>query len=175
MDDMIADIGMEYGLGSEDQHPPLEVQNFYKLLAVSDKKVHYSTDLTVLQTVTRLMGLKSKYNFSNQCYNNIVKLIIDLIPVKYNMPKDLYQSKKIVAGLSMNYKKIDVCERNCMLFWKEHKDDIECMHYGRSRYVKVVNEDGASVTTKVVAKQLCYMPITPRLKRQHLSEEQQNR
>jgi hypothetical protein len=39
----------------------------------------------------------------NQCYNDIVKLIIDLIPVKHNMPKDFYQSKKIVAGLGMNY------------------------------------------------------------------------
>jgi hypothetical protein len=28
MDDMIADIGMEYDLGSGDQHPPSEVQNF---------------------------------------------------------------------------------------------------------------------------------------------------
>jgi hypothetical protein len=45
-----------------------------------------------------------------------VKLIIDLIPTKYNMPKDLYQSKNIVAGLGINYKKIDVCEINCMLF-----------------------------------------------------------
>jgi hypothetical protein len=94
------------------------------------------------------MGMKSKYNFSNQYYNDIIKLIIDLIPIKHNMSKDLYQSKKIVAGLGMNYEKIDVCERNCMLFWKEHKDDTECMHYGRSRYVKVVNEDGASVTQK---------------------------
>jgi hypothetical protein len=58
-----------------------------------------------------------------------------------------------------------------MLFWNEHKDDIECMHYGRSRYMKVVNEDGASVTTKVVVKQLRYMPITPRLKQLYLSEE----
>jgi hypothetical protein len=32
------------------------------------------------------------------------------------MPKDWYQSKKIVADLGMNYEKIDVCERNCMLF-----------------------------------------------------------
>jgi hypothetical protein len=47
--------------------------------------------------------VKSKYNFSNQCYNNIVMLIIDLIPMKHNMPKDLYQSKKIVAGLGMNH------------------------------------------------------------------------
>jgi hypothetical protein len=77
--------------------------------------------------------------YSNQCYNNIVKLIIDLIPVKHNMPKDLYQSKKIVVTLGMNYEKIDVCEKNYMLFWKEHKDNTECMHCGRSRYVKVVN------------------------------------
>jgi hypothetical protein len=27
MDDMIADIGMEYDLGSGDQHPPPEVHN----------------------------------------------------------------------------------------------------------------------------------------------------
>jgi hypothetical protein len=81
------------------------------------------------------MGMKSKYNFSNQCYNNIMKFIIDPIPMKHNKPKDLYQSKKIVVGLGMNYKKIDVCEKNCKLFWKEHKDDTECMHCGRSRYV----------------------------------------
>jgi hypothetical protein len=116
MDDMIADIGMEYDLGSEDQYPPAEVQNFYMLRAASDEKVHDGTKLTVLHAVTRLMGMKLKYNFSNQCYNDIMKLIIDLIPVKYNMSKDLYQSKKIIAGLVMNYEKIDVCVRNCMLF-----------------------------------------------------------
>jgi hypothetical protein len=52
----------------------------------------------------------------------------------------------------MNYEKIDACEKNCMLFWKEHKDDAECMHCSRSRYVKVINEDGVTVTTKVAVK-----------------------
>jgi hypothetical protein len=51
--------------------------------------VHDGTKMIVLQ-VTHLMGIKSKYDFLNQCYNNIVKFIIDLIPVKHNMPKDLY-------------------------------------------------------------------------------------
>jgi hypothetical protein len=64
--------------------------------------VHDGTDLTVLQAVTHLMGMNSKYNFSNQCYNDIVKLIINLILVKHNMSKDLYQSKKIIVGLGMN-------------------------------------------------------------------------
>jgi hypothetical protein len=58
-----------------------------------------------------------------------------------------------------------------MLFCKEHKGDTECMHCGRSRSMKVVNEDGASVTTKVAVKQLCYMPITLRLEWLYLSEE----
>jgi hypothetical protein len=133
--------------------------------------VHDGTELTILQAMTCLMGMKSKYNFSNQCYNDIVKLIIDLIPANHNMPKDLYQSKKIVAGLSMIYEKINICERNCILFWKEQKDDTGCMHYGRSRYVKVVNEDGASLTINVEVKQLYYMPITPWLKRLYLSKE----
>jgi hypothetical protein len=87
------------------------------------------------------------------------------------MPKDLYQSNKIIAGLGIDYEKIDAYEKNCMLFFKVHEDDTECMHCGRSRYVKVVNKDGASVTTKVVVKQLHYMPITLRLKRLYLSEE----
>jgi hypothetical protein len=45
------------------------------------------------------------------------------------------------------------------------------MHCDRSRYVKVVNEDGASVMTKAAVKQLRYMPITPRLKRLYVYEE----
>jgi hypothetical protein len=77
MDDMVADIGKGYDLESED--PPLEVHNFYRLLAASEEKVHDVTDMTVLQAVTHLMGFKSKYNFSKQCYNNIVKFVIDLI------------------------------------------------------------------------------------------------
>jgi hypothetical protein len=146
------------------------VRNFYRLLVVLDEKVHDGTNLTILQAVTCLMGMKSKYNFSNQFYTDIMKLIIDLIPAKH-MRKDLYQSKKIVASLGMNYEKIDVCEKNCMLFRKEPEDDIEYMYCGRSRYMKVVNKDGASVTTKVVVKQLHYMPITPRLKWLYLSKE----
>jgi hypothetical protein len=95
MDEMVADIGGEYEVGSGEQGQPPEVQNFYRLITVADEKVHDGTDVTVLQVVTRLMMMKSKYNFSNQCYNDIIKLIIDLILTKHNMSKDLYQSKRL--------------------------------------------------------------------------------
>jgi hypothetical protein len=88
MDGMVADVGRGYDLESEDSLP--EVQNFYSLLAASKEKVHDGTNVTVLQVVTHFMAFKSRYNFSNQCYNDTVKLIIDLISAKHNMPKDLY-------------------------------------------------------------------------------------
>jgi hypothetical protein len=78
MDEMIIDIGREYEVSSREQAPPPEVQNFYRLFVTSDEKVHDGTDVTILQAVARLMVMKLKYNFSNQCYNDIVKLIIDL-------------------------------------------------------------------------------------------------
>jgi hypothetical protein len=71
----------------------------------------------------------------------------------------------------MDYEKIDACEKNCILFWTEYKDGTEYMYCGRSRYVKVINKDGASVTTKVVVKQRRYIPIMPRLKWLFLCEE----
>jgi hypothetical protein len=43
-------------------------------------------------------------------------LIIDPIAPNHKMPENLYQSKKIVSGVGMNYEKINVCENNCMLF-----------------------------------------------------------
>jgi hypothetical protein len=64
------------------------VQNFNRLLATSEEKVHIGTELTVLQAVMHLMGMK--YNFWYQCYNDIMKFIINLILAKHNMPKDLY-------------------------------------------------------------------------------------
>jgi hypothetical protein len=66
------------------------VKNFYRLLAASEEKVHNCIEMTILHAMTCLMGMKSKYKFLNQCYNDIVKFIIDLIPAKHNMPKDLY-------------------------------------------------------------------------------------
>jgi hypothetical protein len=125
----------------------------------------------ILQVLSGHMTFKLKYNFSNQFYNDIIKLIIDLVPSKQNMSKDIYQSKKILASLGMTYEKIDACEKNCMLFQKEPKDDNEYLHCGRSTYVKVVNKDGVSITTKVVTKQLCYMSIMSRLKRSFLFKE----
>jgi hypothetical protein len=90
-----------------------------------------------------------------------MNLISDVLPKNHKMPKDMYQSKKFLSGLSMHYEKIDVCENNCMLFWKETTSEKKCTVYGESRFIEDENDDGLTMTTEVAHKQLRYMPLIP--------------
>jgi hypothetical protein len=65
------------------------------------------------------------------------------------MSKDMYLSKKLLSTLDMEYEKIDACKDNCMLFYKEHKDETKYLKCGKSRFVEVINEDGEKVTMNV--------------------------
>jgi hypothetical protein len=58
--------------------------------------------------MTRLMAIKSKFAFSINCYKELMDFISEVLPMGHKMPKDMYQSKKVLEGLSMEYKKIDV-------------------------------------------------------------------
>jgi hypothetical protein len=46
--------------------------------------------------VTRLMTIKSKFVFSNNCCKELLKLISDVLPTNHKLPKDMYQSKKLL-------------------------------------------------------------------------------
>jgi hypothetical protein len=116
------------------------------------------------------MTIKSKYFFSNNCYNDLMKLISDILLKPHKVPKDMYQSKKIIFAHSLKYEKIDVCLDNCMLFWKEHANNKKCLECGQSRFIEFVTQDSDKVTTEVTQKQLCYFPITPHLKRLFISK-----
>jgi hypothetical protein len=99
----------------EDSATP-KVQKFFELLKAAEELLHEHTKVTILVFVTRLMAIKSKFAFSNNCYKELLNLISDVIPENHKMPKDMYQSKKLLSGLGMDYEKIDVCDNNCMLF-----------------------------------------------------------
>jgi hypothetical protein len=131
----------------------------FKLLKDSEESLHDHTDVSILAFVTQLMAIKSKYFFSTNYYNEILKLFGDVLPKPNKLPKDMYHSKTIIKGISMDYEKIDVCKNNCMLFMKEHAREKKCLKYGQSRFVEVLNDEGDKVMTNVAHKQLRYLPL----------------
>jgi ferredoxin-like protein FixX len=166
MDEMLEAIEAEV---TEDP-PTAEIEAFFKLLKASKEPLHEHTEVTLLVFITRLMAIKSKYFFSNNCYNDLVKLISDILLKPHKVPKDMYQSKKMMSALGLKYKRIDICPDSCMLLWKEHANEKKCLECGQSRFIKVVTQDGEKVMMEVVQKQLHYFPITPRLKRLLISK-----
>jgi hypothetical protein len=97
--------------------PTLEIEAFFKILKALEEPLHEHTEVTLLPFITRLMAIKSKYFFSNNCYNYLVKLINDILLKPHKV------LKKMMSALGLKYGKIDVCPDNCMLFWKEHANE----------------------------------------------------
>jgi ferredoxin-like protein FixX len=132
------------------EDPPTSVvEMFFKILNASEDPLHERIEVTLLDFITQMMAIKSKYFFSNNCYNDLVKLINDILLKSYKVPKDIYPSKKIMSALSLKYEKINVCPDNCKLSWKEHANERKCLECGQSRFIKVVTQDGEKVTTEV--------------------------
>jgi hypothetical protein len=163
MDEMLEAIWLEFDLDTDD--PPMpEVEDFFRLLKASEELLHEHTKVTVLNFVTRLMAIESKFFFSSNYYNELLKLIREVLSNPNKLPKDMYHSKNLVKGIGMDYEKIDVYQNSCIVFWKQHKEEKHCFKCGKSRYIEVVNDDGEMVTTEVAHKQLRYMPIAPQQK-----------
>jgi hypothetical protein len=127
--------------------------------------------VSVIAFMTHRTTIKSKFAFSNKCYKELLSPINDVHPSNHKMLKDMYQSKKLLSTLGMEYQKIDACKDNYMIFYKEHKDETKCLKCGKSSFVELVNEDSEKVTTKVAHKQLYYMLLTPRMKWFFLSKK----
>ena len=67
MDEMLDALYPEFEADFEDPPTP-EVQKFFELLKASEQALHEHTTMSILTLVTRLMSIKSKYAFSNNCY-----------------------------------------------------------------------------------------------------------
>jgi hypothetical protein len=74
MDHMLEDLQLELAPNHHDSPTP-EVQKFFDLLKASEEPLHGHTDVTVLEFVTRLMSIKSKFAFSINYYKELVNLI----------------------------------------------------------------------------------------------------
>jgi hypothetical protein len=127
MDEMLDAIRLELETNPEDP-PTLEVQKFFDMFRASEESLHEHTTVSVLAFMTCLTTIKSKFTFSNKCYKELLNLFSDVLPSNHKMLKDMYQSTKLLSALGMEYEKIDVCKDNCMLFYKEHKDETKCLN-----------------------------------------------
>jgi hypothetical protein len=98
--------------------PTSEVQKFFDMLRDSEELLHEHTTVSVIAFMIRLTSIKSKFAFLNKYYKELLSLFSDVLPSNHKMSKDMYQSKKLLSALGMEYEKIDACEDNYIISTK---------------------------------------------------------
>ncbi|KAG8366213.1 hypothetical protein BUALT_Bualt17G0053100 [Buddleja alternifolia] len=92
-----------------------------------------------------------------------------MLPKGHKLPDSFYSSKKVVAPLGLGVEKIDACENDCMLYWKNEKELQQCKicHHPRFKPKKRGKKKGHK---DISFKQLNYLPLIPRLQRLYMSK-----
>ena len=151
MDEMLLDaIGAEGAKPGEE--PTKAAKELYELLEEADKPLHERTCQSRLSIVARLMTIKSQYNLSEACYNEILNLIHEVVgdeDVK-DLPTNFYRSKKFVHSLGMPYVKIHACPKGCMIYYKDNENKESCTVCGESRYEPTIGNNSREVPHKVL-------------------------
>ncbi|KAG8366038.1 hypothetical protein BUALT_Bualt17G0034500 [Buddleja alternifolia] len=126
-------------------------------------------DYSELSALSELLNIKSESNLSEGHFNRFLKAFGRMLPKGHKLPDSFYSSKKVVAPLGLGVDKIDACENDCMLYWKDDKELRECKICHHPRF-KPNKRGGKKRHKDVPFKQLSYLPLIPRLQRLYTSK-----
>nr|GEU84825.1 hypothetical protein [Tanacetum cinerariifolium] len=96
-------------------------------------------DFTKLSVVVKRLNLKGKYGAFDKFFTQLLGLLKKMLPAGNEIVEKTYQIKKLMRMMGSGYKKIHVCSKNCILYWKDNKELTVCLTCGISRW-KVDNK-----------------------------------
>jgi hypothetical protein len=179
---------------SDEDQPNDQAKVFFKLLQEAKKELYPGCeDATKVSFIVELFQLKCMYGISNRGLEGVLFLFSKFLPKGHCVPNTMEKVQRVVRDLGLDYIKIDACENDCVLFWKENKNLDICPTCKASRWKTEDGadtrgnvgagaerghvddgHDGADTTNKkrrrVPCKILRYFPLTPRLCRLYMAE-----
>ncbi|XP_074290266.1 uncharacterized protein LOC141616998 [Silene latifolia] len=115
-------------------------------------------ELSKLSFILKLFQIKCMDGMTNKAFSSILKMFKNTLPKGADVSSSYCEARKMITDLGFNYIKIEACENDCMLFWKEHVNLEKCSICEKKR-------DRSS------PKVLRYFPIIPRLQRLFMSSK----
>ncbi|KAL8120472.1 hypothetical protein AgCh_017587 [Apium graveolens] len=117
------------------EEPNAKAKEFYEMVENASEPIYPNNpNFTTLSFVNKLLHWKHKHNCTNSGFDELIHLIGSVLPVDHKLPRNYYDVRKMIRGLHMEYEKIDACENDCMLFYKENRNKTHCDICTTSRY-----------------------------------------
>ena len=79
---------------------------------------------------------------SRDNFDGMLAVFGSLLPEDHILPKNLYESQKLLRALKMPYEQIHAYPNGCVLFRKDHEGETHCPKCKSSRYLEVDTSDG---------------------------------
>ncbi|XP_039115770.1 uncharacterized protein LOC120251277 [Dioscorea cayenensis subsp. rotundata] len=154
-----------------EEEPNPKASTFYSLLNDADEPLYEGcTKYSKLSALSQLLNLKSDFNMSEACFDRLMVMIKYMLPQDECLPNNFYRTKQKMKSLGMGYEKIDVCQNNCMLFYKEAAKLDHCAMCGHPRYkMRQLGKSKKGKQKQIPCKILRYLPLIPRLQRLYMS------
>lgn len=150
------------------QEPNADAQKFYRLLKQYQEPLTVEgTTMSKLSYIVKLLHLKVLNKWSDSSFDSLLKLQRQAFGTE--LPDSYYEAKKLIKDLGLDFQKIDACQNDCILYWKEYENLNECPTCGLSRWKSF--DKGSSKAVKVPHKVLRYFPLKPRLQRLYMSRK----
>jgi hypothetical protein len=144
---------------------------YYDMLSSAQKPLHEKTMVSQLDAIGRLMAFKSQCSMSQDNFDGMLAVVGSLLLEGHILPKNLYESQKLLRALKMSYEHIHACPNGCVLFRKDHEKATHCPKCKSSRYLEVDTSDGKKEQLGIPTKVLRYLPIIPRIQRLYMTKE----
>ncbi|XP_076907510.1 uncharacterized protein LOC143563991 [Bidens hawaiensis] len=146
------------------QDPNKIAETFYTMLEQANEPLWGGSEkASTLDTTTKLINLKSDCNVSDSTFDKMLLISKEILPDGDKLPRNFYETKKMLKPLELPSQRIHVCENHCMFFNKEYSDLDHCKVCNKDRY----KERGKKVPKLVMN----YLPIGPRLQRLFYSKK----
>ncbi|KAL0544362.1 hypothetical protein IC582_019476 [Cucumis melo] len=130
---------------------PKDPNGFEKLLVDVEKPLYEGCKkYTKLSTLIKLYNLKVRYGWGVASFSELLKTLKEILSTTNELPNSLYEAKKTLGALGMEYEKIHACPNNCCLYRKEFANATECPECGHSRWknIKDRNEEKKQISSK---------------------------
>ncbi|KAL0537169.1 hypothetical protein IC582_026139 [Cucumis melo] len=103
---------------------------FENLLIDAEKPLYEGCKkYTKLSTLVKLYNLKVRYGWSDTSFLELFKTLKEILPTTNELPNLLYEAKKTLGALGMEYEKIHACPNNR----KEFANATSCPECSQSR------------------------------------------
>jgi hypothetical protein len=111
------------------------LENFETLKAAKDRMYEgCGKEWTVLRFMLHLLNVKAKIGWSDNSFNELLTLLANLLPKPNLVPRNTYESKKIINPLNMWVQRIHTCWNHCILYHDDYAELENSLNCDASRY-----------------------------------------